>query len=171
MNLNNAKSRIMHSDPISAVTDKIGTLGKVVVAATSAKALASALNPDVPMRWMLRSMNLQRRPSAFSRIAVGVGLITVGAAVGAGVALLLSPKTGVQNRAALRRSLWGIEKDAEGVVEQVGEKAQEVVEQVEARARNVMHHAETPNDAAKSGGGTTGTKPRTPGLSHRSPPR
>lgn len=177
-------SKVLHSDPVTTVTDKLATFGKVVAAATSAKALAKALNPEVPLHWALGAMNLQRRPSAFSRIATGVGLVAVGAAVGAGVAMLLTPKTGSENREALRRALQGLQHDAEGVVEQIGTKAQDVAEQVETKARDVVQNVESTtrsvigdarevvDDAARSvsgGAGTTGNKPRTPGLSHRSP--
>jgi gas vesicle protein len=180
-------SKILHSDPVNTVGDKLATLGKVVAAASSVKAIASVLNPDVPMRWMLGAMKLQRRPSTFSRIATGVGLVAVGAAVGAGVAMLLTPKSGPQNRAALRRGLRVLQHDAENVVEQVESKARDVVEQVETRARDVVGQVEgkaqeveatargviidPADDAAKGTGGvgTTGNRPRTPGLSHRSP--
>lgn len=169
-------SKILHSDPVSTAGDKLATLGKVVAAAGSVKAIASALNPDVPMRWMLGAMKLQRRPSTFSRIATGVGLVAVGAAVGAGVAMLLTPKTGPQNRAALRRGLRVIQRDAESVVEQVETRARDVVGQVEGKAQEVEATArgviiDPADDAAKGtgGAGTTGTRPRTPGLSHRSP--
>lgn len=164
-------SRLLHSDPVSTVGDKLATVGKIVAAATSARALASALNPDVPMRWMLDAMRLQRRPSAFARIASGFGLVAAGAAVGAGVALLLSPKSGAQNRAALRRGLQGFQRNAENVAEQVETKARDVAHTVETSARGVMGEAhEAADDLAKGtgGAGTTGTKPRTPGLSHRS---
>ena len=177
-------SRIRHSDSVDTVADKIVTLTKVVAAATSAKALATALNPDVPMRWMLGALNLQRRPSLLFRVATGVGLVTLGAAVGAGVAMLLSPQNGAQNRARLRRSLGLLRQDAKEVVAQVETKAQAVVEKVEAQVHDAVHHADgtarvlhpdaheaAPNDAAKGtgGAGTTSTKSRTPGLSHRSP--
>lgn len=166
-------SKLMHSKPVDTVSKKLSTLGKVVVAATSAKALSSALNPEVPMQWMLGALNLQRRPSTFSRIATGVGLIAVGAAVGAGVAMLLSPQSGEENRRALRRSIRSLQRNAEDVAEQVETKAHDVVQNIETRTHNVIVEAREigSDDVSKGtgGAGTTGTKPRTPGLSHRSP--
>ncbi|TAK22940.1 MAG: hypothetical protein EPO40_27775 [Myxococcaceae bacterium] len=141
------------------------------------------MNPSVPMQWALGAMNLQRRPSTMSRIMTGVGLIAAGAAVGAGVALLLTPRNGAQNRDALRRTLQSLRRDATEVVEQVETRAHDAVEQVENKAREVAQHVEssgrivTPDgrdaradEPSKGGGaGTTNTRPRTPGISHRSP--
>lgn len=166
-------SKLMHSKPVEDVSKKLSTLGKVVVAATSAKALSQALNPEVPMQWMLGAMNLQRRPSTFSRIATGVGLIAVGAAVGAGVAMLLSPRTGEENRQSLRRSIESLRRSAGDVAGQVETKAHDVMENVETKSHNVIVEAReiASDEVAKAtgGAGTTGTKPRIPGLSHRSP--
>jgi len=176
-------SKIMHSAPVNTVADRLTTLGKVIATASSVKALTSAMNPSVPMQWALGAMNLQRRPSTMSRIMTGVGLIAAGAAVGAGVALLLTPRNGAQNRDALRRTLQSLRRDATEVVEQVETRAHDAVEQVENKAREVAQHVEssgrivTPDgrdaradEPSKSGGaGTTNTRPRTPGISHRSP--
>ncbi len=166
-------SKLMHSKPVNTVSKQLSTLGKVVVAATSAKALSSALNPEVPMQWMLGALNLQRRPSTFARIATGIGLIAAGAAVGAGVAMLLSPKTGEENREMLRRSIQSLKRNAQDVAEQVETKAHDVAQNVETKTHNVIVEArDIASDEiskATGGAGTTGTKPRIPGLSHRSP--
>lgn len=176
-------SKLMHSAPVNNFADKMSTIGKVIATATSVKALTSAMNPSIPMQWALGAMNLQRRPSTFSRIMTGVGLIAAGAAVGAGVALLLTPNNGAQNREALRRTLQNLRRDATDVVEQVETKAHDAVEKVENKAREVAQNVEssgrivTPDgrdaraDEPSMGGGagTSGTRSRTPGISHRSP--
>jgi gas vesicle protein len=186
-------SKVLHSDPVSSVADKISTVGKVIAAATSAKAIAAALNPEMPLQWALRGLNLQRRPSAFSRVMTGVGLVAVGAAVGAGIAMLLTPQNGEQNRATLRRTLKGMQHNAEEAADQVETTAREVAGQVETKAREVADKVETTargvigdghdghdghdgiasDESQRSPTGASGTggptKPRTPGLSHRSP--
>ncbi len=204
MNLDTVKSNISHlaadaiehgqealHGPIGLASDKIATISKVVAAATSAKAISKMLNPDVPMNWVLGAMGLQRRPSTFSRIATGVGLIAAGAAVGAGVAMLLSPRTGPQNRALIQRGVRSLRRDASEAIDEVETRAQDVAHDVENRARDLAHNVETTaRDAVRSveetashvlqngddaktqsvrGGGGTHAKPRTPGLSHRSP--
>jgi len=177
-------SKLIHSAPVSNFADKMSTLGKVIATASSVKALSSAMNPSIPVQWALGAMNLQRRPSTMSRIMTGVGLIAAGAAVGAGVALLLTPNNGEQNRDALRRALQNLKRDASGVVEQVESKAHDAVEQVESKARDVAQQVESSgrivapdgrdaraDEISKGGGGagTSGTRSRTPGISHRSP--
>jgi hypothetical protein len=46
-------------------------------------------------------VGLERRPSALGQFLPAIGLITVSAAVGAGIALLLAPSSGTQLRARL----------------------------------------------------------------------
>ncbi len=46
-------------------------------------------------------VGLERKPIAFAHLLPAVGLITVSAAVGAGIALLLAPSSGTQLRARL----------------------------------------------------------------------
>lgn len=176
-------SKLIHSAPVSSFADKVSTLGKVIATATSVKALSSAMNPSIPVQWALGAMNLQRRPSTFSRIMTGVGLIAAGAAVGAGVALLLTPNNGEQNRDALRRTLKKLRRDATGVVEKVETRAHDVVEQAEHKAREVAQHVESSGrivapdgrdarageSSTGGGAGTSGNRSRTPGISHRSP--
>ncbi len=208
MNINTVKSNLSHlaadaleqgqealHGPVSAATDRIATLSKVVAAATSAKAISKVLNPDVPMNWVLGAMGLQRRPSTFSRIATGVGLVAVGAAVGAGVAMLFSPRSGAQNRALIQKSVKSLRRDAEEVVDEVGTRALDVAHDVENRARTIAKDVETtargavhsveeaahgvlhngdatpePNPSSRGGGGSgSHAKTRTPGLSHRAP--
>jgi|JI10StandDraft_1071094.scaffolds.fasta_scaffold115204_2 gas vesicle protein len=206
MNIDTVKSNLAHlaSDaiehgqealqaPVGRATDKLASLSKVVAAATSAKAISRMINPDVPMNWVLGAMGLQRRPSVLARIATGVGLVAVGAAVGAGVAMLFSPHTGQQNRALIQRRVKSLRREAEQVADEVGTRALDVAHDVESRARDIARDVETTaRDAVQSvetaahnalqdgdgtkdqgarGGAGTGsnTKPRTPGLSHRAP--
>ncbi len=72
-------------------------------AAASMGALVATISPDKTVRWVLRAIGLQRRPSAFARLAGGAGLMIAGVAVGAGVALLFAPATGAE----IRRRLAG----------------------------------------------------------------
>lgn len=187
-----AASKAAHSAPVTAVADKLATASKVVAGLTSLKAISNAFSPDAPVRWILGSMGLQRRPSTFSRVTTGVGLIAAGAVVGAGVALLLSPSSGAQNRAMIAKRFRALRRDAGEVVDEVGTRAQDVAHDVENRARTIAHEVEnTARDAVHSveaaanevlgdgdapkkaegraaGGGAT-HKPRNPGLSHRAP--
>ena len=93
--------------------------------------------------------------------------------MGAGVALLLTPNNGEQNRDALRRALQNLKRDASGVVEQVESKARDVAQQVESSGRIVAPDGRDAraDEISKGGGGagTSGTRSRTPGISHRSP--
>jgi hypothetical protein len=54
---------------------------------------------------ILGAVGLERRPSAIGRLLPAVGLITVSAAVGAGLALLLAPSSGTKLRARLSDGL------------------------------------------------------------------
>lgn len=187
-----AASKAAHAGPVTAVVDKLATASKVVAGLTSLKAISSALSPDAPVRWILGSMGLQRRPSTFSRVTTGVGLIAAGAVVGAGVALLLSPRSGAQNRATIAKRFRALRRDAEGVVDEVGTRAHDVAHDVESRARSIARNVEnTARDAVhsveaaaneavqdgdaskkpegRSSGGGSSHKPRNPGLSHRAP--
>lgn len=66
--------------------------------------LTSALR-SVNLDSVLGVAGLERRPSALSQLLPVAGLITVSAAVGAGVALLLAPSSGSQLRARLSDGL------------------------------------------------------------------
>lgn len=162
-------------------SDAMRTLGSVAAAITSARVFLAAVTPDSTMRWALRSVGLQRRPSAISRIAVGTGLVVAGAAVGAGVAMLFAPKSGAQTRDLIAKGFEGFRKDAEKTVKSVEAKAQDVVHDVEAKAQDVVQDVEDrarnlmgnpPNTAEGTaspvGGATSGAKRHT-GLSHRAP--
>lgn len=161
-------SNVLHSSPISTVGDTVATVGKVIAAAASAKALASAIDPDATTRWVLNALSLQRRPGTLARVATGVGMVAVGVAVGAGVALMLSPKSGPEIRASLLRGLRGLRREAEGAVEEVVTAAREAEHAEEQHEPGVAAGA---SDASKSTSraGTSNARPRAPGPSHRSP--
>jgi gas vesicle protein len=74
-----------------------------------------------------------------------VGTFLFGVALGAGVALLMAPRTGEQTRAVLRRNAESARVRAQGVVEQVADRvsgsfaeAREEVERRIATARNAV---------------------------------
>jgi hypothetical protein len=54
---------------------------------------------------VLGTVGLERRPSALAQFLPAAGLITISAAVGAGVALLLAPTSGTKLRARLSDGL------------------------------------------------------------------
>jgi gas vesicle protein len=128
----------MHT-PVSRATDSLASLSRVIAAAASARALSRVLSPEVATNWMLGAMDLRRRPSALSRFGTGFGFIAVGAAVGAGVALLLSPRTGKENREMLQRRVKSLRRDASKAVDDVSTRALSVAHDVEARAGDIAH--------------------------------
>ena len=56
---------------------------------------------SVRLDGVLGSFGLERRPSGLAQVLPAAGLITISAAVGAGIALLLAPTTGSKLRARL----------------------------------------------------------------------
>jgi hypothetical protein len=60
---------------------------------------------DLKLEDILGVVGLERRPSAAARLLPAVGFITVSAAVGAGIALLLAPTSGRKLRARLSDGL------------------------------------------------------------------
>jgi gas vesicle protein len=74
-----------------------------------------------------------------------IGAFLVGAAIGAGAALLLTPKNGPQTRAALRRAARSARRvareTAENVAEQVADTFAEARDQVERRIKSTRSHA------------------------------
>lgn len=185
MNYNNVKSNLSHlaSDTFDRgqdfFQDTTKSFGKAIASAASAKAISKFLNPDAPVNYVLGAMGLQRRPSTFSRIATGAGLIAFGAAVGAGVAFFLSPNTGAQNRDMVRRRVNTFRRDAEEVVDELGTRAHDAAAKVETRAQELAGSAhdligdgantKADNHHRASGGSGSTGKHRNPGLSHRSP--
>lgn len=72
-----------------------------------------------------------------------VGTFLFGVALGAGVALLMAPRTGEETRAVLRRNAESARARAQGVVEQVADRVSdsfaEAREEVERRIETARH--------------------------------
>ena len=76
----------------------------------------------------------------------GIGLFLLGAAVGAGIALLYAPRSGAETRQDMRRGARRLRRKARGMVDD----AREVVEDVRDRAEEVVHTTRTAaRDAAR----------------------
>jgi len=75
-----------------------------VGSAVDARELTKAV-PDFRLDDALALLGLERKPSSLSRILPAIGLITVSAAIGAAVALLLAPSSGKKLRARLSDGL------------------------------------------------------------------
>ena len=81
------------------------TAAKAVAAYASLKSIAHAVNSLHPAGFVMNALGIQRRRSVASSVAVGAGLVVAGAAVGAGVALLLTPMSGAELREAIMKRL------------------------------------------------------------------
>jgi hypothetical protein len=80
---------------------------KTALAASSAIGIPELLHAVEELRLedILGVVGLERRPNALARVLPALGLITVSAAVGAGLALLLAPSSGSKLRARLSDGL------------------------------------------------------------------
>lgn len=184
MNLNTVRSDLSHfaSDviehsqaamhtPVSRATDSLASLSRGIAAAASVRALSRALSPEVATSWMLGAMDLRRRPSALSRVGAGFGFVAVGAAVGAGVALLLSPRTGKENREMLQRRVKSLRRDAAKAVDDVSTRALGIAHDVEARAEGIAHDVKTAaHGAAQSIEGSAHNAPKEGEAPKAAPP-
>ncbi|MFO0604413.1 MAG: hypothetical protein U0324_14615 [Polyangiales bacterium] len=81
------------------------TAAKAVAAYASLKSIAGAVNSLHPASFVMGALGIQRRRSVASRVAMGAGLVVAGAAVGAGVALMLTPMRGAELREAILKRL------------------------------------------------------------------
>jgi hypothetical protein len=81
-------------------TKTVAALGSAIDARELIKAVESVSLNDV-----LGVVGLERKPSALSHFLPMIGLITVSAAVGAGIALLLAPSSGDKLRARLANGI------------------------------------------------------------------
>lgn len=116
---------------------RVGQLAGILGAYTSLKSLGSALD-FVPVDDVLGYLGLQRRRSAFASVMGGVGLVAAGAAVGAGVALLFAPQSGVRTRAMIDRRFRSMKQDARGAVRDAEVAAKDAVHRVEEKARDAV---------------------------------
>lgn len=137
-----AATKVLREASPTGGSSRLATVGRAVAVAASVRALVAALGPAEPGRRLLSVLNLQRRPSAASRVARGLGFVALGASVGVGAALLLTPKTGVQLRARLRTLIQGAGADVEHAAEALSAKAQGVVDHVGASVREAAHDIE-----------------------------
>jgi len=117
------------------------TVSALVASLASLRTLAHATEAIAPGRRLLGMMRLQRRPSVISRISMGAGFLVAGAAVGAGIALLLAPRTGVQMRKQIARGLRALQHDTEEAATQAVES---VKTSVTAAANTVMGSHDNP---------------------------
>jgi gas vesicle protein len=67
-----------------------------------------------------------------------LGLITVGAIIGAGVALLLAPKTGEETRELLKEKGAGFARRAQDRGSELARRAQETVGEAQVKAQEVL---------------------------------
>lgn len=137
--------------------------------------LAASIDPVVAARWVLAGVGLQRRPSTLSRVAVGAGVFAAGAAVGAGVAMLLAPQSGARTRAQLTGWLRGAQRDAEETMtnleSQARDAAQDAVSTAESAVTEGAHDVASSLEGALGGGDKNRAQRPRPGISHRTPPQ
>lgn len=134
--------------------------------------LATAIDPVMAAQWMLRGVGLQRRPSTLSRVAMGAGVFVAGAAVGAGVAMLLAPQSGERTRADLTRWMTGARKDAEETLKNAEtaakDGARDMVANAEAAVTEGAHEVASSLEGAIGADGNGAPRARA-GMSHRVP--
>ena len=138
------------SSAIDATSDRLRKIARIAGAYASLRTILRVVETASPGRQALRMLGLQRKPSAASRVAAAGGMLALGAAAGAAVALVLAPRTGAQLRARLARGFQALRRDASEVVATVEVASQDVVNVVERAARDVRHsdamHALTERD-------------------------
>jgi gas vesicle protein len=149
---------------------RIRMLASVVGAYASIKTLASALDAMPSSKRILRAFGMQRRPSGLAQAFTGVGIFAAGAAVGAGVALLVAPREGKQTRAMINSRLRSLRSDATHMAHDVETAARDAVHSAEDGAADAVHDVtnavrgtSTPNEEGGRG------RARNPGVSHRTP--
>lgn len=81
---------------------------------------------------LLHRLGLAREPSLLERTLTIGGAIALGAVVGAGTALLLTPSTGAEMQDRLRTQAKRLQKDFRKVTDRVEQTASDVREKVDA---------------------------------------
>ena len=104
----------------------------------SSKAIAAAR--ELRANDILGPLGLERRRSAFETVLPGIGMFLGGAALGAGVALLVAPMSGKQLRSELG-------KRASDVKERAGQRIEELEERIQHRAGNAMGRPEASRES------------------------
>ncbi len=151
---------------------RLRMFARVVGAYASLKTLAMAFDAMPTSTRVLRTFGLQRRPGVMSQALTGAGIFAAGAAVGAGVALLIAPREGRQTRDAIGARIRSLRSDAVHRAHDVESAARDAVHTVEESAVTAAHDvsaavrgASTAPEEGPAGRG----RPRIPGVSHRTP--
>ncbi len=140
------------SSALDATSARLRTLATVVASYASLRTLAGAVDTLAPGRHLLDLVGLQRRPSMVSRVAVGAGLVAAGVAVGAGVALLVAPRSGAQLRERMKRALWTLRHDAEGVAHDVEGAVERAAHSVKVAVAHADHQPAMKTEPGKVDG-------------------
>ena len=143
------------------------TLRSAVVAYASLTALATALKNVSPGRRILGAFGLQRRPSTLVSVATNLGVFAAGAAVGAGVAMVLTPQSGAEARQKISKFFKSVRSDAEGVARDVTDAARNAASEVSDAARNAT--SEGARGASTQGNATNAGNRSRPEPTHRTP--
>ena len=150
---------------------RLRMLASVVGAYASIKTLSTAFDAMPSSARILRTFGLQRRPSALTQAFTGVGIFAAGAAVGAGVALLVAPREGKQTREMIGKRIQSLRSDATHMAHDVETAARDAVHNAEDSAANAVHDVTNAVRGASTPGeeGAGRGRDRTPGVSHRTP--
>ncbi len=105
-------------------------------------AIAASLDKAAPGRRMLGLLGLQRRPSVIARVATSAGFFLAGATVGAGVALLITPRSGAAMRATIAGLFRSARRDAESAARSVETSAREAIDAVGGVPRPLVNDAD-----------------------------
>lgn len=105
------------------------TLAQRLVGAPDNAARAQQIMGLTPDR-MLSSIGLSHRPSTLGAILPIAGALVVGAAVGAGMALLLAPTTGPELQSRIRTQVDRLSSEAAKVTETIAARVADAGEKV-----------------------------------------
>jgi len=94
----------------------------------------------------LARLGLARHPSMLGTVLSFTGAIALGAAIGAGTALLLAPTSGKELQTKLRRQAKRVSRDVKKATDQVEEAVSEVRDQV-----NALTHGESASSTKRHG--------------------
>ncbi len=134
--------RVSMSHLIDRGSAVVRTLQGVALGYASLRGIVAAIDGRSAGRRLLHGLGLQRRRSVFGRIVLGTAAIAVSAGVGAGVALLLAPKSGAETRAQLAARLGTAQRKASDAVHELEAGAMNAMHSVEAGAMHAMHSVE-----------------------------
>lgn len=111
-------------------------------AVTGFVTMLRGLEVDDALGWI----GLARRRSPLATIAMfGAGVV-----VGAGIGMVLAPRSGADVRRMIRQRFWGLEQDAKRGLEQAGAAARQYEQKLEQKAENIAGKAkETVKETAQ----------------------